>query len=124
MSNNEKLLARIHKIAERQGKLVQSFPKLETQKTVDLSKDQEWENAKKEQDLKHKDDKHDLATSTYKKLFYAICIYIILILLMLIGNSHYFKLSDSVLIALLTTTTANIVGIFAIASKWVYETNR
>ncbi len=68
--------------------------------------------------------KFDLASSTYKKIFYAICIYIILVLLLLAGNKSYFNLTDAVLIALLTTTTANIIGVLAIASNWLYSSKK
>ncbi len=77
-----------------------------------------------EQDLVHKNDKHELAVKIYKKLFWAICVYIFLVLLLLVGNEHYFQLKSQVLITLLSTTTANILGVFYIASKWLYETNK
>jgi hypothetical protein len=76
------------------------------------------------QDLKQQKDKHTLAVGTYKKLFWAICVYIILVLSLLTGNKHYFQLDYLVLITLLSTTTANILGVFYIASKWLYETAR
>ncbi len=82
------------------------------------------ESKKKNQELSHKDNKHQLAVGTYKKLFRAICAYIILVLLLLTGNKHYFQLESLVLIALLSTTTANILGVFYIASKWLYETDK
>jgi len=79
---------------------------------------------KEEQELEHKNKKHDLAVVTYRKLFWAICVYIILVLLLLTGNKHYFQLETTVLITLLSTTTANILGVFYIASKWLYETDK
>jgi hypothetical protein len=78
----------------------------------------------RKQVLKQQKNKHTLAVETYKKLFWAICIYIVLVLLLLIGNKNYFQLDYSVLITLLSTTTANILGVFYIASKWLYETDR
>jgi len=78
---------------------------------------------KERQELKHKNNKHELAVEIYKKLFWAICVYILLVFFLLTGNEHYFQLKGSVLIALLSTTTANILGVFYIASKWLYETN-
>lgn len=56
----------------------------------------------------------------YKKLFWSICIYIVLIFITIWGNTNYFCLADSVLIALLSTTTANVLGLFYIASKWLF----
>lgn len=78
---------------------------------------------REKQKLQQKEEKHCLAVKTYKKLFWAICLYILLILLVLSGNKSYFMLADSVLITLLSTTTANILGVFYIASKWLYETD-
>lgn len=75
----------------------------------------------KTQNIEIKGKKYQLAEKIYKKLFWAICVYIflVLVLMLLVGNK-YLNLSDSVLITLLTTTTANIIGVFAIASKWLY----
>lgn len=89
---------------------------------VDLS--QSLEEKKQEQELTHKNNKHQLAVGIYKKLFWAICVYILLVLLLLTGNKHYFKLDTTVLVTLLSTTTANILGVFYIASKWLYETDQ
>jgi hypothetical protein len=61
------------------------------------------ESKKKNQELSHKDNKHQLAVGTYKKLFWVICAYIILVLLLLTGNKHYFQLESLVLIALLSS---------------------
>lgn len=80
------------------------------------------EPQKEKQELKHENSKHNLAVGIYKKLFWVICTYVFLMLLLLIGNTNYFKLENSVLITLLSTTTANILGVFYIASKWLYET--
>lgn len=78
---------------------------------------------KETQDLKQQKDKHALAVDVYKRLFIAICVYIILVLLLLTGNKHYFQLDYLVLITLLSTTTVNILGVFYIASKWLYKTS-
>ncbi|CAC9546306.1 hypothetical protein [uncultured Gammaproteobacteria bacterium] len=92
------------------------------EKKQDLS--ESLSSKKRKQELRHKNSKHELAVGIYKKLFWAICVYIFLVLLLLTGNEHYFQLKDAVLITLLSTTTANILGVFYIASKWLYETNK
>ena len=89
-----------------------------------IKEKQELDHQKDKQELDYQKDKHTLAVKTYKKLFWAICAYIILVLSLLTGNKHYFQLDYLVLIALLSTTTANILGVFYIASKWLYETDR
>jgi hypothetical protein len=88
----------------------------------DIFDDPTPDDEARKQGLKQQKDKHTLAVETYKKLFWAICVYIILVLSLLTGSKHYFQLDYSVLITLLSTTTANILGVFYIASKWLYET--
>lgn len=78
------------------------------------------DSLKKESELKNAEEKLALAVTTYKKLFWAICIYVVLVLVMLSFNKYYIGLTDPILIALLTTTTTNILGVFYIASKWLY----
>ena len=78
------------------------------------------EALEKESELENAERKLTLAVTTYKKLFWAICIYVVLVLIILSLNKYYIGLNDPVLIALLTTTTTNILGVFYIASKWLY----
>ncbi len=104
---------------EKRQKSLNIKPKKKLNKDQDLGKSLD-STRRKEQDLKHQKDKHVLAVDVYKRLFIAICVYIILVLLLLIGNKHYFQLDYLVLIALLSTTTANILGVFHIASKWLF----
>ena len=58
----------------------------------------------------------------YRWLFWSICCYILLVLVLLLmtGYINGFKLDSSVLITLLSTTSANILGVFYIASKWLF----
>lgn len=42
---------------------------------------------------------------------FVVSTWLLLVMVILIGNTKWFELSDSVLIALLTTTTLNIVGL-------------
>ena len=116
------------KIQESKRIIAESTAKIKKTKSVASKENQDpsepLESKKNIQELQHKNSKHELAVGIYKKLFLAICVYIILVLLLLTGNEHYFQLKDLVLIALLSTTTANILGIFYIASKWLYETDK
>ncbi len=74
---------------------------------------------KKEENFQHKDI-YQFRKDKYRLLFLSICIYIILIFITIWGNKNYFLLENSVLITLLSTTTANILGLFYIASKWLF----
>lgn len=86
----------------------------ETLPTSTPTKDRE-----KEENRQHKSI-FDFRIIIYKRLFWSICIYIFLIFITVWGNTNYFNLANSVLITLLSTTTANIIGLFYIASKWLF----
>ena len=105
---------------EKRQKSLNIKPKKKLNKDQDQDLGKSLDSRRKEQDLKHQKDKHVLSVDVNKRLFIAICVYIILVLLLLIGNKHYFQLDYLVLIALLSTTTANILGVFHIASKWLF----
>lgn len=66
----------------------------------------------------------DFRIKIHKWLFWFICIYIFLILALLTGNKNYFELKNPVLITLLSTTSANILGVFYIASKWLFPNKK
>ncbi len=58
-------------------------------------------------------------------LFTFLCFYMILVFFILYKSGslyNSFELSDSVIIALITTTTANIIGIFAFAVRYLFKT--
>jgi hypothetical protein len=50
---------------------------------------------------------------------------ITIVIVMLAGFHRYidFELSDTILIALLTTTTANVIGIFLFVVKYIFKAN-
>lgn len=56
------------------------------------------------------------------KIFVLICFWLVLVGILLIasgnGNLHY---SDTVLITLLTTTTANVIGLFVFVAKYLFQ---
>lgn len=52
--------------------------------------------------------------------FMGIYMLIVVIILMRVGNSSIY-LSDKVIISLLTTTTAEIIGIFTIVAKYLFH---
>lgn len=58
-------------------------------------------------------------------LFTFLCFYMILVFFILYKSGslyNSFELSDSVIIALITTTTANIIGIFAFVVRYLFKT--
>jgi hypothetical protein len=79
------------------------------------------EKREQEENRQHKEI-FDFRIKIYKWLFWSICGYIGLVLVLLFVTGFYkkFNLDSSVLIALLSTTSANILGVFYIASKWLF----
>ncbi len=82
-------------------------------------KDTPREAREAEENRQHKDI-YEFRKSKYNLLYWTICIYIVLIFITIWGNENYFTLENAVLITLLSTTTANILGLFYIASKWLF----
>jgi hypothetical protein len=79
------------------------------------------EKRKQEENRQHKEI-FEFRIKIYKWLFWSICTYIGLVLALLFATGIFkeFKLDSTVLIALLSTTSANILGGFYIASKWLF----
>lgn len=88
-------------------------------KSIELAiKQEEYES--KRQD---REQRKDYANKLYKFLgVYMLCV---LGLLLLSGSDFVcFHLSDAVLLAILGTTTANIVSIFVIVAKYLFPANK
>lgn len=60
------------------------------------------------------------------KLYVLTCVWLSLVLAILLlqgfseGRYHFFRLSEGVLIALLGTTTVNVVGLFYVVAKYLF----
>lgn len=77
------------------------------------------------EDLENKRQNRNQRKSYGNKLFVFLCVYMGLVFLVLFfcGFSLFgFTLSDTVLIALITTTTANVIGIFAFVVHYLFPT--
>lgn len=77
------------------------------------------------EDLENKKQNRNQRKSYANKFFVFLCVYMGLVFLVLIlcGFSLFgFTLSDTVLIALITTTTANVIGIFAFVIHYLFPT--
>lgn len=58
-------------------------------------------------------------------IFTFLCIYMIIVFVILFKHGclfNGFELSDSVIVALITTTTANIIGIFVFVVRYLFNT--
>ena len=75
------------------------------------------------EDLENKRQNRNQRKSYGNKLFVFLCVYMILVFIVLFfcGFSLFgFTLSDTVLVALITTTTANVIGIFAFVVRYLF----
>ncbi len=72
--------------------------------------------------LKQSKDLHSLRKQWFPTLFKVCVVWLLLILAVIIsaGWCPACKLADSVLIALATTTTINVLGMFIIAARWLF----
>ena len=69
-------------------------------------------------------DKEERRLYAYR-VFALICIWLACVMIVIVatgkGDLHY---SDTVLVTLLTTTTANVIGLFAIVNSYLFKTTK
>ena len=81
----------------------------------ELARQQEKDRIEREKDV------YTFRKKGYSALFQLICGWLALVGVVLLGvATRCLHLSDTVLVALLTTSTATVLGIFAIAAKWLF----
>ena len=77
------------------------------------------------EDLKQLQDTHGLRLDYTAHIFKLVCAWLACVVacVVLSGFGLWgFKLSDSVLIAFITSTTVNVVGLFVLVAKWMFPT--
>ena len=75
------------------------------------------------QRLKEAVDVHKLRVEYTRKIFTLVCTWLgcVVVCVLFSGfNFGHFRLADSVLIAFITSTTVNVVGLFIVVAKWMY----
>jgi hypothetical protein len=70
-------------------------------------------------DRYEEDTKHRRNLSTWAS--FVVSLWLIVVLIILILNTSYIKLSDTVMVALLSTTTLNVLGMMVIVLKGLFE---
>ena len=76
-----------------------------------------------EEDLKQLQDTHGLRLDYTAHIFKLVCAWLACVVACVILSGFGlggFKLSDSVLIAFITSTTVNVVGLFVLVAKWMF----
>lgn len=87
----------------------------------------ELEKLKKLQNERYKDESdhwktiYELRKQYIPYLFYMVVCWLVFVsVIIVLSGIEIIKFSDAVLIALITTTTATVLGIFVIVAKWLF----
>jgi uncharacterized ion transporter superfamily protein YfcC len=67
-------------------------------------------------------DVHELRKEYVPNLFVLTVVWLaaVIVIVWRVAEGPHFYLSDNVLIALITSTTVNVIGIFVIAARWLF----
>lgn len=80
-----------------------------------------------DQDLKALKDTHGLRVSYTGRIFWLVVAWLACVVVCVMFSGFRFKgfqLSDSVLIAFITSTTVNVVGLFVLVAKWMFPSGK
>lgn len=80
-------------------------------------------NERLRDELKEARDLHELRKTYTTKLFWLIVGWLLVVVLYVFlaaAFGNHFKLSDSVLIAFITSTTVSVLGLFIVVAKWLF----
>lgn len=80
-------------------------------------------NKLKSEELKGKEQDREQRKSYSDKVFYFLCAYMVVVFVILILSAcGVFMMEKSVLITLLSTTSANIIGLFVFVVRYLFNT--
>lgn len=116
----------IQQVAQEEAAAVQlDDPRITTEKKTYELEELKFKVSKLEQDLKEARDLHKIRKSYIDRMFALIVSWLLTVITFVALNAFKIKsfiLSDSVLIAFITSTTVSVLGIFIIAAKWLFST--
>lgn len=84
------------------------------------------ENDRLKDELEEARDLHGIRKEYIGKLYALIKVWLIVVVVFLIlsaSQKKYFDLSDSVIIAFITSTTVSVLGLFLLVAKWLYPSS-
>lgn len=104
----------------------EEYKSIEKRKLEAEARRLELENQSLEGDNIGESQDRDQRKEFAERIFSFVCIYMfaVFFILFLCGSPSSFKLSDTVLITLLGTTTANVIGILIIVVKYLFSRNK
>lgn len=96
------------------------------EKILDLDK-KVTENQREKNRLKVEEDKHDIRKPYIKGLFILTVVWLAIVIIFLFLQAtakNFFSLSDTVLVAFITSTTVSVIGLFVIVGKWLFPSDK
>ena len=76
----------------------------------------------KKEELEQRKEDREQRKQYSKKLFIFVCVYLsIVVLVVIFCGCQCLTIDSKVLIALLSTTTANVIGLFAVVAKYLFH---
>lgn len=85
---------------------------------------EDFELQRKRQDFNHRQDEHDQRINFAKKIYWLSCGWLSVVIVVLVASGIKclpFELDNSVLITLLTTTTATVLGLFISVLNYLFS---
>ena len=109
-------LDKINEVAERQAATVQPDDTLAA-----TAEKNHYDVEAIKQHVKELVETHDLRKAYLPRLFWMIVSWLIVVVLFVLAASiKWITLSDSVLIAFITSTTVSVLGLFIVAARWLF----
>lgn len=111
-------------LKERSGKVRLTDVEEELLKTQQIeNKKADVELKLKELELRSKELDINLRKDFSFKIFSFLCSYMVVVFVLVYfsGFKSFFEMSDAILITLLTTTMANVIGIFLLVVKYIFK---
>ena len=85
------------------------------------AKEQQIKNTQASDEIGRQRDYHGLRNEYIPKLYKLIVVWLLFVAFCILATGFGFmKLSDSVLIAFITTTTATVIALFVIVANWLF----
>lgn len=78
-------------------------------------------------EMEHLRDNHDLRLEYVGRIFWLVAVWLVCVVLCVTISGFGlcgFRLSDTVLVAFISSTTVNVVGLFVLVAKWMFPSGR
>ncbi len=103
------------------GRIFESLPEV----SREAKTREQIETEKHNQNILHQSEIHKLDVEKYKfakKVYFYLMIAVVAYIAVVLSISIFSEIDKHIIITMLSTTTANVIGVFMIASKWLFYT--